>query len=285
MKIKIIKKIFIILIVFLCSPLYANEIMDELEKYFWISTEYMQALAEKRRDYLVIKYPDFEWFYKYYNVLDEKDYRWYENSSCIEGLQLSNGWSPNGKPWIKRYSGKNGVNENSRIITYRTEKNVMAFFIYNDFSISDNKIYIHQVYEDLDRAVIIPKKTWPYDPDKEDEIIVILDGDYLQLYYCGNYVHTFCKLNGQTLQELKRFIKTETCDFTKITWPRHADGSCDYDGSKKAISSQTSKSTTSTNVALNKTMTVKENLKLRSGEATSTQVLTVMSAGTKVKIT
>ncbi len=31
-------------------------------------------------------------------------------------------------------------------------------------------------------------------------------------------------------------------------------------------------------------MTVNENLKLRSGEATSTQVLTVMSAGTKVKI-
>ena len=31
-------------------------------------------------------------------------------------------------------------------------------------------------------------------------------------------------------------------------------------------------------------MTVSENLKLRAGEATSSQVLTVMSAGTKVKI-
>lgn len=40
----------------------------------------------------------------------------------------------------------------------------------------------------------------------------------------------------------------------------------------------------SSNVSINKTMTVSENLKLRSGEATSTQVLTVMSAGTKVKI-
>ena len=38
------------------------------------------------------------------------------------------------------------------------------------------------------------------------------------------------------------------------------------------------------NVAPNKTMTVKENLKLRSGEATTTSVLTVMSAGTRVKI-
>ena len=37
-------------------------------------------------------------------------------------------------------------------------------------------------------------------------------------------------------------------------------------------------------VAINKTMFITENLKLRSGEATSTQVLTVMQAGTKVKI-
>ena len=38
------------------------------------------------------------------------------------------------------------------------------------------------------------------------------------------------------------------------------------------------------NVAPNKTMTVKENLKLRSGEATTTSVLAVMFTGTKVKI-
>ena len=37
-------------------------------------------------------------------------------------------------------------------------------------------------------------------------------------------------------------------------------------------------------LANTKTMFVNENLKLRSGEATSTQVLSVMSAGTKVKI-
>ena len=38
------------------------------------------------------------------------------------------------------------------------------------------------------------------------------------------------------------------------------------------------------NTALKKTMSVKENLKLRSGEATTTSVLAVMSAGTRVKI-
>lgn len=42
--------------------------------------------------------------------------------------------------------------------------------------------------------------------------------------------------------------------------------------------------TSETNIAVKKIMSVNENLKLRSGEATSTQVLTVMSAGTKVKV-
>lgn len=39
-----------------------------------------------------------------------------------------------------------------------------------------------------------------------------------------------------------------------------------------------------TNVSKNKTMLVNENLKLRSGEATSSNVLSIMAAGTKVKV-
>ena len=53
---------------------------------------------------------------------------------------------------------------------------------------------------------------------------------------------------------------------------------------KTTVTIQPLKESSSVNVAKVKTMTVKENLKLRSGEATTTQVLTVMSAGTKVKI-
>ena len=97
------------------------------------------------------------------------------------------------------------------------------------------------------------------------------DGDYLYIYLNGetdkDLFATFVNMNEQTLQELKRFIKTETCDFTKITWPRHADGTCDYEdvSSVKTVSTQTQKATSSTNVSPNKTMTVSETLKLRSG--------------------
>ena len=112
----------------------------------------------------------------------------------------------------------------------------------------------------------------------------------MTIFLNGKYFYDFVKVDAKTGGEISNLIfpiNSQIFNEKNITWPRHADGSCDYDGSKKAYT--TSKpaaisSTPTTNVAPNKTMTVKENLKLRSGEATTTSVLTVMCTGTKVKI-
>lgn len=45
-----------------------------------------------------------------------------------------------------------------------------------------------------------------------------------------------------------------------------------------------SKQTSSTNVSVNKIMTAKENLRLRKAEVTSSEIITTMKAGTKVKV-
>lgn len=112
-----------------------------------------------------------------------------------------------------------------------------------------------------------------------------IDGDYLFIKSENNVLlFTFILVNQNVSEQYENLMHLGNCDLSRVTWPRHADGSCDYDGSKKTVVSQTTKTTPTTNVSINKTMTVKENLKLRSGEATTTQVLTVMSAGTKVKI-
>ncbi|MBP5450878.1 MAG: SH3 domain-containing protein [Treponema sp.] len=122
-----------------------------------------------------------------------------------------------------------------------------------------------------------------------DEFFFILafDGDFINIYYNEvnpkNLFATFCYLDDMSYREFNNLISYNKCDLSKVTWPRHADGSCDYDGSKKTPAVQTSNASSST-ITQNQTMTVTENLKLRSGEATSTQVLTVMAAGTKVKI-
>ena len=75
-------------------------------------------------------------------------------------------------------------------------------------------------------------------------------------------------------------IATNKFDLSKVTWPRHADGSCDYEDTTSVKTA----STAITSMYPNKIMTVKENLRLRSGESTTTQVLAVMQAGSKVKI-
>lgn len=92
---------------------------------------------------------------------------------------------------------------------------------------------------------------------------------------------TLVCINDSVEKQLVDLFNTEKCDLSRVIWPRHADGTCDYDNSSKT---KTVVSRPSTNVAPNKIMSVSENLKLRSGEATTTFVLTVMSAGTKVKI-
>ena len=93
-------------------------------------------------------------------------------------------------------------------------------------------------------------------------------------------LYTYVLVDKAFTEQYENLILKNKYDSSKVTWPRHADGTCDYEevSSVKTVSSPT------TNVSPNKTMTVSENLKLRSGEATTSEVLTVMSAGTKVKI-
>ena len=112
------------------------------------------------------------------------------------------------------------------------------------------------------------------------------DGDYINIFLdSDNYlVDKFVISSDEVRTKILELAKNGETSTSNIIWPRHADGSCDYDRSKKTVASQAQKATSPTNVAPNKTMLVSENLKLRSGEATSTQVLTVMQAGTKVKI-
>ncbi len=277
MKIKITKVCCIVFIFFTTIKLYSKELFNSMDNTFWISVDFIESLSDKNRNKLEEKYPNFRTIYNDYD--GEKNIYWYERD-VYEGIYFYLTDSETCKQLKQENFGKNAIDDSTKIIEYGVNASTFARYYFNEYKILNNEIIIKIIWEYIDNGAILNKKDWRYDSEKEDELKIILDGDYLQLYYCGNYVHTFCKLNEQTLQELKRFIKTETCDFTKVTWPRHADGTCDYEdvSSVKTVSSPT------TNVSPNKTMTVSENLKLRSGEAITSEVLTVMSAGTKVKI-
>ena len=119
-------------------------------------------------------------------------------------------------------------------------------------------------------------------PNQSETIRLTIDGDYLIIDNItrNENITTLAYVTDSLIEELNNLFSIDKADLSRVIWPRHADGTCDYEKGKALVAASSS----ATNVSINKEMSVKENLKLRSAEATSSNVLTVMSAGTKVKI-
>ena len=127
-------------------------------------------------------------------------------------------------------------------------------------------------------------------PKKTDDVYLLFlsDGDYLRLYLNNydNLIGVFIRVNQEFVKQINHLMQNNTCDLSKIIWPRHADGTCDYDGSAKPAGAKyvppvPSSSATSVSGI---TKRVTTNLRLRSTEDTSSTVITTMQKGTAVKI-
>lgn len=123
--------------------------------------------------------------------------------------------------------------------------------------------------------------------NQTETFIITIDGDYLQIDNKTRHKHTvtLTYVDDSLIKSLEDLFIDGKSELSKVIWPCRADGSCDYDNKNNSsvqVSNQTT--TESAIISKNKIMSVSENLKLRSGEATSTNILTVMSSGTKVKI-
>ena len=102
------------------------------------------------------------------------------------------------------------------------------------------------------------------------------DGEYLYIYLeDGKTLHeTYCAYDESERIALTEAIRTNEFDMTKFTFPRHADGTCDYESGggvpgKKIVDGL---------------YRAKENLRLRAKEDISGEIITTMQANTCVKI-
>lgn len=71
--------------------------------------------------------------------------------------------------------------------------------------------------------------TWE---EYSNDFIFEEDGDYLLVFFDKEKkipFATFASMNDETEVQFKNLIYYNTCDLSRVTWPRHADGSCDYD--------------------------------------------------------
>ena len=116
-----------------------------------------------------------------------------------------------------------------------------------------------------------------YEKEKPFKVILILDGDYMKMYIDEvseeNLFQILVRTTPEACDQIEKWIKGESDDLSKVVMPRFS-----------SVKKESSPAAPAVNISPNKTMTVSENLRLRSEEATTSDILTVLQAGTRVKI-
>lgn len=238
-----------------------NKVSASISKNTWIPSYYYELIAQDDKLTELLKIESFwnEWE----NFTDDEDLTWKEDFSILR--YFFDDYSFSIKTNTTRWFGLDSIALIKEISSDKAEYEVQVVFagIYREKS--DN-LYNHPSFKTL-----LNKQT-PFC------IILTIDGDYMKMYINEisekNLFQTLIRTTPEACIQIENYIKGKSNDLSKVIMPKHANTRME------SVQKQTSKP----NVTPNKTMSVSENLKLRSGEATSTQVLTVMSAGTKVKI-
>ena len=231
------KKILFLTILFLTIRLFADEkILEDFinkinNKNEWIPIEYIQVINTKDRNTLKNIIPDYN-YERFYDPFCEE---WYEKYT-IENLFFDDYIGLDGKwynfiffdnEWF--YSIKK-IESNLYVLLHQEPGSILN--INTKFS----QIGKISPLESLRKTPLYSEDPTYYDDEeyKFDEIIIdarfIFDGDYLTVNANEDkFKQVYFKCTEETYEQLKSLIYTNTIDLSKIIWPRHADGSCDYD--------------------------------------------------------
>ena len=105
----------------------------------------------------------------------------------------------------------------------------------------------------------------------EAELKFIVDGNYLYVYTADdNLLFTYAIVDSNFETEYSNLMKYDAVNLNNITWPRHADGSCDYETTVRLQSGKRYRAT--------------ENLRLRSSGSTAGKPVVTIGKGSTVKV-
>ena len=236
-----------------------NAMSESIKKYYWISDYYYEQLNEKNRKSVVLRN---EPFWKTFTNSTED-----QTSTWIDFFKIE-------KFYFEDYFflsfGTTSFDETGFIgFLDKIESDLFSYKILDMYSNFGN--YMDKYSHPRPTYIQLFEKQSPYN------IIFLLDGDYMKMYIDEvseeNLFQTLIRTTPEACNQIENWIKGKSNDLSKVVMPK-----------KLSVQNESSKAISSTKVSPNKTMLVSENLKLRSAEATTSDVLTVMSAGTKVKI-
>ncbi|MBD5434215.1 MAG: hypothetical protein HDR35_08005 [Treponema sp.] len=165
----------------------------------WLSSYYFDMLKEQNRD--VVKSKQQNGFREYQERKSEFDYEWYYTLSFLRPTYFFNS-----------------------VVTISLLFDNCSFLVKNISKENSDYLIEAEVYD-----WFMPDAIRSYSTGDYVLLKVSADGDYLNLFCDGQLLGQFVKTNNETKTEIKSLMRDNTCDLSKITWPRHADGSCDYD--------------------------------------------------------
>lgn len=224
---KIKKKLFVqLLLVFLLLPLIAKDYSFKfLQNKTWVLSEYYDILYDRDKYKLIELFPDVEENYIWRDENGENyyPYTWESPyfSDTVYRLQFEAGVdiSP------EKFSPDDKIIRIGDIIqAYFQVLNESVYFTNkNSFTINYQAI----LFQTQDKPIL------PFPATEEGKVYylkIIFDGDYLNFYIDDIFVHKFCIMDTETLTNYSSLIVNGECDLAKVSWPRHADGTSDYDG-------------------------------------------------------
>jgi uncharacterized protein YgiM (DUF1202 family) len=237
------------------------QVSDEIRQSYWVPSYYYEQLKNKNDKFSII-YKNEPFWASWKNQ--------YENpATLLDDFNL--GYYGFSDFYIFLRNSQKGKGECCFLVS--TESSSVDFVKYKVYKMYSNaQLYSESTAHPQENFLPLYEKETPF------YIYLIIDGDYMKMYIDEvseeNLFQTLIRTTPEACNQIEKWIKGESNDLSKVVMPKHGNPSVQTEVTK----------TNATNVAPNKTMTVSENLKLRSGEATTSEVITVMSAGTKVKI-
>lgn len=197
---------------------YDFKIGENISKDYWIPSYYYDLLKSNTPLDDVLKY---EKYWANFTFVAEDEPKWYD----FFGIQ-------------RYYFG------DFYIVVFGSDgyKDV-DFFAYLEEA-SDNKIIynVQRLYShffDYKEEVSYnqPEFLPLFEKETPFKIILTIDGDYIKMYIDeiseGNLFQTLVRTTPESCNQIENWIKGISNDLSNVTWPRHADGTCDYEAEIK----------------------------------------------------
>ena len=215
------------------SLLYSDDIR-------WLPVYCFDSLQEKNRDVIIKKQP--KGFQKYQKEKTEFDDEWDDSLSNIVPTYFFNS-----------------------VFNISNLFNRSSFLIKNIKKAEATYVIEAEVYD-----WFMPDSMLNYSKGDSVLLTISIDGDYLNFFCNNQQLGQFVKTNSKTKNEIESLIANNTCNFSNITWPRHADGTCDYE--------------TTVRLQSGKRYRASDNLRLRSSGSTAGKPVITIGKGTQVKV-